>query len=158
MVNLSPMFLLFIEPTAQDENLPINDALTSLIRNALYESITGTSNYSDECNSPSDIYFNEGDAYRGCQSTPNNIASSNKEHRLKNGLVTNGCAIEYVRSYRNAIPKTEIVKLKSLARVYDVTIDWDRAFNVDNTVDTPVRVGNNEMFSPEDLEELESDF
>lgn len=111
-------YLLYIEPKKKDKvAIPLEDDLTQLMELALKEAKEGVASYSKIASNGDD--FNEGSGYKGWHSTDCGEHSSNKDYLLKNGMITNSLAAFYVKYYRNAIPKSEMLKLNKLKEFYN---------------------------------------
>jgi len=110
-------YLLYIEPTKdQKSEEPTEDELTTLMEMALENSESGTASYSRLEDQGS---FNPDNGYKGWHTTDCGEHSSNKDYKLENGLITNSLATFYLKWYRDAIPESEITKLKTLKKYYD---------------------------------------
>jgi hypothetical protein len=124
-------YLLYIEPPASDKlQEPINDELTQLMEMALSKAERGTANYSDlqdlgdgiDWTHKDKTYrvtsFRGGSGYKGIHRTECGERSSNTDHLLENGMITNSLAPFYLKWYRYSIPETEMKKVLQLKEFY----------------------------------------
>ncbi len=115
----SKLFLLYLTVTLEQKaKTPINDAYTAFMMSVLSDAKRGTADYSDPENPTSEPVFNEGDYWRGTHQTPCKNYSDNQDYKLLNGMFTNSLAPFYLRWYRDAIPETEMQKIKDLHDFY----------------------------------------
>lgn len=102
MVNLGQNYIMMIEPDQQGERAetPIEDNLTLAMEKLLDMADTSTH------------------IYRGVHRTKTGVRSSNRDHILPGGQITNSLAAYYMAYYRPYIPESEINKVKALANEY----------------------------------------
>lgn len=101
----------FIEPGIEQRTImPIEDEITSLVEMALKESAKGCY-YSME-------KFIEGSGWKGWHVNCDGQKSSNKDYKLKNGMVTNSLIVHYFKWFRPAIDADEYSRLWALADYY----------------------------------------
>ena len=109
-------FLLFIEPPASEKLVvPVNDESTRIMKFALSEAQTGTSNYSFLDEEPR---FRQGPGYKGYHVTECGTRSIGVDDLLENGMITNDLATFYLQYYRNSIPQSEMNKMAELVSYY----------------------------------------
>lgn len=114
-------FLLYIEPKKEDKSkLPVEDFITELMDYGFSNAVKGIADYS---NLESKGVFNEGASYKGFHATDCGDWSSNNDYLLPNGLITNSLCSFYVRYYRDVIPESELLKIKTLLPYYEKDID-----------------------------------
>jgi hypothetical protein len=110
------LFLLFIEPKKRRKRIfPKNDTISKIMKLALNNSISGTSNYEHLNETPR---FSQGRGYKGYHVTECGIRSYGADFLLENGMITNSLADFYLRYYRSSIPKSEMKKVKKLVEYY----------------------------------------
>ena len=110
------VFLLYIEPRKEDKSpIPLEDEISEIMVRAIYESVSGTANYSST-NEPE--RFRSGSGYRGVHTTSCGKRSSNNDYLLKNGMITNSLCVYYLVYYRDSIPKSEMDKVYELVNFY----------------------------------------
>ena len=110
-------YLLYIEPDKSFKSEhSVDDDITDIMEFALFESITGSSGYSNlECAGK----FTPRNGYRGVHHTDCGVRSSNTDYLLKNGMITNSLCVYYLRHYRDVIPRSEMDKVDKLVRFYE---------------------------------------
>jgi hypothetical protein len=108
-------FLLFIEPKKKEKRfIPIDDEISKIMKLALMEAKSGTSNYSRIDEIPR---FNPNAKYRGFHITDCGYKSEG-DYLLENGMITNRLADFYLRFYRKSIPVSEMGKVMELIAFY----------------------------------------
>jgi hypothetical protein len=111
-------YLLFIEPPKKEKLAePVEDELVKLMEMAITKAETGVSSYMNEKDGGN---FRKSSGYKGFHQTDCGETSSNKDYLLENEMITNSLAPFYLRWYRNSIPESEIEKLMSLKKFYEI--------------------------------------
>lgn len=116
-------FLLYIEPKKEEKlEIPINDEITKIMKNACSEAEYGVSNY-DKLNETENFISGFNDygeiiKYYGFHETDCGVLSDCFDYLLKNGMITNSLCVFYLKYYRNTIPKSEMDKVMELISFY----------------------------------------
>lgn len=105
------IFLLYIEPKAEQKSKPIDDEITMAVEKCLSEAKSGTADYS---NLESSGIFRERGGWKGWHTVDCGEHSDGHDYLLGNGMITNSLCAFYLRYYRDAIPKTEMDKVLEL--------------------------------------------
>jgi hypothetical protein len=115
-------YFLFLEPDATKKSKePVDDELTQSLEEAMAQSETGTSGYSNlKCKG----LFRSGGSYRGFHFGEDGETSTVVDYLLPNGFITNSLCLHYVRFYRTELPKTEMKKLKELHKFMTTQKQW----------------------------------
>lgn len=106
-------YLLFIEPSEDSKSIvPTEDKYVTFLENLLKVSPTGASSYDDLSDMGGS--FLKGSEYKGFHRTACGEFSSNCEHLLPQGFITNSLAAFYLKWYRDSIPAIEMAKVTQL--------------------------------------------
>lgn len=105
MTSPASKMLLYIQPTGQKTDEPVNDGLTAKMAAAF-------ANYKTGVLGPTG--FMEGGLYRGFHRCVCGEYSSTEDYLLPSGFVTNSLCIHYLRWHRNEVPQSELDKVASL--------------------------------------------
>ena len=107
----SSRYLLYIEPLREQKENPVDDDITLLVERAFIRAKPGGANYSDLNDNGT---FRSHGGWKGCHITDCGQRSDNYDYLLGNGMITNSLCVFYLRYYRNAIPKSEMDKVRKL--------------------------------------------
>jgi hypothetical protein len=123
-------YFLFLEPDATKKSKePVDDELTQSLEEAMAQSETGTSDYTNlKCKGK----FRSGGSYRGFHFGEDGETSTVADYLLPNGFITNSLSLHYLRFYRTEIPKTEMKKLEELHEFMTTQKRWQTKNNKNN--------------------------
>ena len=108
-------YFLFIEPDpSQKSAQPVNDDLTASLQAAMQQAVKGTSHYANLRDKGESFQTANDGSYRGMHFAADGQVSDTYDYLLPNGFITNSLCVHYVQYYRQALPKTELNKLRAL--------------------------------------------